>query len=78
MCELNPNMLYDNGNLSGKMTKQLRTIDALGVNTLVKILDTIIAVGTADGTVANTVTAATNLRTELVTAATFDKIVQPF
>lgn len=77
---LDPTNLYESGNLgSGKMTRELRAMGPDGTKPLlVAILETAIAVGTADGTVGALVTALTTARDELDTPATFNKIVAPY
>lgn len=77
--QLNIDDFYDNGNLSGKLSKSLRELNPItNTEALRSLITAMKTVGTADGTVATLVTALTTVETELATPATFNKIVEAY
>lgn len=74
---LNPNCFYDNGNFSGKLSKEFRCVAGDGTIALNKMLTQMQAVLTAAGAAAQA-TAAGTLLTYFGTPSNVDLIVEKF
>lgn len=76
---LDPNNLYESGSIaSGLLTRELRNTAVDGEPLILKLCRAIKAVATANGTIADVVTAADTLVTQFGTPATVNKVVAPY